>query len=423
MENLMATSTTPATTLLPRDFWIFWIGQVISTLGSSFTTFALPLLVYKQTNSAVDLGLVSVAGYLPYLFFGLLIGAWVDRTDRRRLMIGTDIAQAAVIASLPLLATQSSLPIGWIYVVSFLASTLAICFAIARSAIIPSLVGHENLLLANSRIQASAAAAGVVGPLIAGLLVTLLSPAMLLFFDAVSFLISALALAVIRTRLQPAEARPVTSLRQDIAAGLAYLWGHPVLRTIALAAVLINLVDTTVNAQLVLFAKQHFAATDLEVSLLYTAGSIGIVSLLSAAGAIRKRLAFSQMGLGALMLHGILVTAMALVPWYPAVLPIWGLAVGLGALFNLNVGILRQSIVPSEILGRTGASLSVLAMSSAPVGIFLGSLVIAWTQDVAAVYATSGVLIVLIGLGFIFTPLGHAERYLPPAESPTAATA
>jgi hypothetical protein len=114
---------------------------------------------------------------------------------------------------------------------------------------------------------------------------------------------------------------------------------------------------------------------------------------------------------------------MALVPWYPAVLPIWGLAVGLGALFNLNVGILRQSIVPSEILGRTGASLSVLAMSSAPVGIFLGSLVIAWTQDVAAVYATSGVLIVLIGLGFIFTPLGHAERYLPPAESPTAATA
>src|SRR5689334_6786937 len=98
----MATSTTPATTNLPRDFWIFWIGQVISTLGSSFTAFALPLLVYKQTNSALDLGLVSATSSLPYIFFGLLIGTWVDRTDRRRLMIGTNIAQAVVIASIPL---------------------------------------------------------------------------------------------------------------------------------------------------------------------------------------------------------------------------------------------------------------------------------------------------------------------------------
>jgi MFS family permease len=73
---------------LPTDFWRFWTGQTISNLGSSFTQFALPLLIFKLTGSAINLGLASAAIFLPYLLFGLLIGAWVDRVDRKRLMIG-----------------------------------------------------------------------------------------------------------------------------------------------------------------------------------------------------------------------------------------------------------------------------------------------------------------------------------------------
>lgn len=74
-------SLTRTTRGLSRDFWTFWGGQAISNLGSSFTTLALPLLVYKLTGSAVNLALSSAAAFLPYLLFGLIIGAWVDRTD------------------------------------------------------------------------------------------------------------------------------------------------------------------------------------------------------------------------------------------------------------------------------------------------------------------------------------------------------
>src|SRR5436305_8536156 len=83
---------------LSVDFWKFWTGQAISALGDSFSGFALPLLIFKLTNSGLNLALSTAAYMLPYLLFGLVIGAWVDRLDRKRLMIFVDLGRAALIA-------------------------------------------------------------------------------------------------------------------------------------------------------------------------------------------------------------------------------------------------------------------------------------------------------------------------------------
>ncbi|HYQ84734.1 MAG TPA: MFS transporter, partial [Rubrobacter sp.] len=113
---------------LAPDFWKFLAGQTVSSLGSSFTLFALPLLVFKLTGSALSLAYVTAAEYLPYLLFGLIIGAGVDRVDRRRLMIFVDAVQALVISSIPLLAMLDLLPLWWVYAVGFVSSTLWVCF-------------------------------------------------------------------------------------------------------------------------------------------------------------------------------------------------------------------------------------------------------------------------------------------------------
>ena len=78
---------------LGRDFWVYFAGQTLSELGGSFTLFALPLLVYKLTHSATNLAITTVADFSPYLLFGLILGAIVDRADRRRLMMRTDLAR------------------------------------------------------------------------------------------------------------------------------------------------------------------------------------------------------------------------------------------------------------------------------------------------------------------------------------------
>jgi MFS family permease len=182
--------------LLSGDFGRFWLGQTISNLGSSFTMFALPLLVFNLTGSPINLGITTAAEFVPYLLFGLVIGAWVDRVDRRRLMIATDLARAAVIATIPLLDAFDALTVGWIYAVAFASATLTIAFDAAEFAAIPSLVpSSDDLVAANGRVHASYSAAQVAGPLLAGLLITVAPVQQVLWVDAASFLVSAGALA------------------------------------------------------------------------------------------------------------------------------------------------------------------------------------------------------------------------------------
>ncbi len=405
------------------DFWKFWAGQTISNLGSSFTDFALPLLIFKLTGSALNLAIASATTFLPYLLFGLPIGAWVDRVDRKRLMIITDLLRALVLVSIPLLAALGMLSVWWIYTAGFLTSTLTIGFNSAEFAAIPSLVVHDDtsagqaLVTANGRIQASYSAATVVGPLLAGLLVAFVSLPVLLAIDAFSFIISAGSLVLIKQSFNAGGSpRTGTNIWQDVTEGLRYVLGHPVLRNISLMMALVNFVGSTVYAQLVLFAKDRLLASDTQVGVLYSAGSLGVVLLSLAAGPLRKRWSFSAVALGALALQGLLIIGLALTRWYWAALPIWMLCAGLGILFNINTGSLRQAIVPNHLLGRVVSIAGVLAWSAIPLGTLLGGLAITWTGNVALVYAVSGVLTVIIPLLFALTPLGHAERYMPAGE-------
>lgn len=399
---------------LSLDFWKFWAGQTISNLGNSFTAFALPLLIYKLTGSALHLAMATAAAFLPYLLFGLVMGAWVDRVNRKRLMIVVDLINAALIASIPLLATLGLLSIWWIYAVSFMASTVSSAFQSSEFTAVPSLVNQENLVTANGRIQASYSAAAVIGPLLAGVLVAFMPLYAVLLCDALSFVVSALSLALIRCNFTPDAARArTTSIRQDIVEGLRYVLGHPVLRNISLMMALVNFVGSTTSTQLILFAQQRLHANDAQVGYLYSAGSLGVVLLALAAGPLRKRWSFSTVALGALMVKGLLQMIFALTTWYWAALVLWALYAGLGILFNINTGSLRQAIVPNHLLGRVNSIGVVLAWSAIPLGAFLGGLVIEKTGNVQLVYLVIGLLIFVIPLCFWFTPLGHAERYLP----------
>jgi MFS family permease len=186
-----------------------------------------------------------------------------------------------------------------------------------------------------------------------------------------------------------------------------------VLRNISLMMALVNFVEATQNAQLVLFAKARFHASDTQVGLFYTAGSIGIVVLSLLAGVLRKRWSFSRVALSALMLMGLFTLVLSFTPWYWLALFIQALAQGLGILFNINTGSLRQAIVPNQLLGRVISVASVLAWSAIPLGSLLGGFIISQTGNVVLVYAGIGILVMLIPFGFSFTSLGHAERYLP----------
>ncbi|HEV2653835.1 MAG TPA: MFS transporter, partial [Ktedonobacteraceae bacterium] len=260
--------------------------------------------------------------------------------------------------------------------------------------------------------QASYSGASILGPVLAGILVAFVPLASLLLLDACSFLLSAFSIALVTSSFNTKSDEPRRHILRDVAEGLRYVWGHPVLRNISLMMALVNFVAATHSAQLVLFARERLQASDSQVGFLYTAGSVGVVTLALLAGPLRRRWSFSKVALGALLLDGLFILALAFTRLYWLALIFEALAQGCGILFNINTGSLRQAIVPNHLLGRVVSIASVIAWSAIPLGAFLGGLIISETNNVALVYAGIGVLVMLIPLCFAFTPLGHAERYL-----------
>ncbi len=369
--------------------------------------------MFKLTGSALALGATLAIFTAPQLFFGLAIGAWTDRTDRKRLMIVVDLLSAATIASVAVASGAGLLSLWWIYAVVFVSSTLSIFFVAAEFGAIPSLVDSAELVSANGRIQASFAAASVLGPLAAGALLVFVPVEAVLLLDAASFVVSAVMLSLIARPFNAPLTKRATSIRQDIVEGLRYVLSHPVLRNISLMMALINMVGATVFAEIVLFAKQALRAEDSEVGLLFAAGGAGVVVLSLAAGPLRKRWSFGNVALGALMLSGLLTVGLAYTTSLWVAIVLWGLSSGFGVLFNINTGSLRQAIVPNQMLGRVISIAMVLAWSANPIGALAGGLLIERTGDVRLVYAVVGVITFLIALVFrVASPLGHAERYL-----------
>ena len=412
-----------------RDFRLYFTSQVVSQIGTSFTQFALPLLVYKLTGSPTNLAITTAATFVPYLLFGLVLGAVVDRVDRRRMMAGVDLARAAVIAVLPILELAGQLEVEHIYAVAFVQSTLGILFECGEFAAVPSLVPADDLVTANGWIMATNSAGAVLGPVLAGLLLAAVPVVGLLFVDGATFLVSALALLSIRGSFnrgdaeQPKAASTGSRVRgvfRDVAEGLRYVLGHPVLRTISVMMALINFISVSQATQLVVFAKVELSATDTEVGILYAAGSAGVVVIGLVAGAIRRRLSFAVTALGALVVSGLALAAMGVVVWYPATLVLWAAASGFGLLLNINTGSLRQAIVPPHLFGRVISIAGVLAWSAIPLGALAGAWAIEATDDVALVYVGMGLLTAAIAAAFALSPIREGDRYLDEAKAAEA---
>jgi branched-subunit amino acid transport protein/MFS family permease len=427
---LVASSVAPASDLAPTQplvaiavrprrtisaFWLLWTGQTISALGSTFSLFALPLLVYRLTGSALSLGLGTTAEMLPYLCFGLLIGAWVDRLDRKRLMISIDVCQALVLSSIPLAFFFGWLTVWWIYAVSFVSASLKFCSETGQFAAIPSLVGPDEQVTATGRLQAGVSGAQMLGPILAGALLFLLPLPALLFINAATFLVSACTLLCIRRSFNASEPRHQASMRQDMLEGLRYVFGHPLLRAISIMAPLCNLLTITLVTQLPLFASMAFHASGWQISVLYTAAGAGLTVFAFLAGRLRRRLPFGKAVLGAFLLYGLLTMGLAISPWYWLAVVLWGLVQGAEMLFNVNTAALRMQIAPNHLLGRVRSVAFSIAYSVQPVGALLGGLLIARVGkgQVTLVYAGIGLVVFLIALTFCFTALGRAERYLP----------
>ena len=347
------------------DFRKLWAGQTVSLLGSQITALALPVAATLALHAtAFQMGILIVAGSLPTLLFGLLVGISVDRFRRRPLLIGADIGRAVVLGSIPLAALFGLLSMGQLYLVAFLAGSLTLLFNIAHMSLLPSLVNHEQLVEGNSKLELSRSGAVIVGPSIAGLLIQLVTAPFAIILDALSFLGSAAFLARIHTEEEALSApKQQLSVWSNLLAGTMFIVHHPILRSFLASLATFNFFSYMIRALYVLYVLRVLGVSPVLLGVIYAAGSIGFPIGTFFADPIAKRL-----GTGPTIIWGagmsnaaylLIILAHGSLAYAVPVLIAAQMFVSFpSAITAINQSSLRQVLTPNEMRGRVnGASL------------------------------------------------------------------
>lgn len=273
---------------LTGDFWMLWRGETFSTVGSQITTFAVPLIAVLTLHaSATEMGIINASGSLAILLLSLPLGAWADRSDHLRMMMGSGLARAAVVAVLPLALWAAHLSIALICLVTFTNAVLGIVYSSSFDALVPELVSDEKLERANALIETNDAAGEVVGPGAAGLLTQLLSPAAALVVDAASYVVAAgFVGSVSRRRPRPPSGHATNGsggLMTAAATGLAALRAHRGIWALTLAAAIFNLFTAAFFAVFLVYEVRSLELRPIQVGVVATfAGAGGVIGSLVA---------------------------------------------------------------------------------------------------------------------------------------------
>lgn len=215
-----------------RDFRYLYAGQMVSFVGSQLTVVAVPYQVYKLTHSSLQVGLVSLVGFVPLVAGSLIGGSIVDAYDRRRVLLIAEVLLAATSATLALNASAAQPALWPLYAVTAVASGLSGVDRPARSAMVPNLVGEQHLAAANALWQILLQVGVVAGPGLAGLLLAGTGLATVYWIDVATF--AAAIITVLFMAPMPVPGRPRKVGLGSIIEGLSYLRGRQVIQGVFL---------------------------------------------------------------------------------------------------------------------------------------------------------------------------------------------
>lgn len=366
-----------------KNFTRFWFGETVSLFGVQVTNLALPLTAVLVLNvTPEELGFLRTLAFLPFLFLALPFGVLVDRTAKRPLMIGANLARAALVALVPVLAAFDALSLPALLVIVFAIGVCTVAFEVCWLSYVPVIVDRDHLVQANGRVSASSSAAEFAGPGLGGLLVQVLTTPFALAVNAASYLASVVSLWTIRAPEQP---RPAGSrhLGKEIAEGIGFIVRQPYLRVLAVAGAAFNFCYMFVEALFIVYAVRELGFGPGLIGLVLALSAIGgVVGATIAAGLIR-RFRFGRVYLVAVLIG---YAGPLLIPLVtgPTVLAACGATAGFfllrGGLAVSNVAgtSLRQAVTPPELMGRMTAGMRTLMWGIGATGALAGGLIGGW---------------------------------------------
>lgn len=383
-----------------RDFRLVFSGETISVLGDQFHFVALAWLALQLTGSGLALGTVLMTAGIPRAIFVLVGGAFSDRFSPRNLMLISNAIRAVLVGGLAALVLSGNAELWQLYVLAAAFGIVDAFFYPAMSTIVPMVIDERRLPAANALLEGMRQLSGLVGPVLAGLLVQYVSTGPAFAIDAVSFAIATLFLLAVRggKRAVAAEHPDFIAAVRD---GLRYAFGDPAIRSLLLLVAAVNLAFSgPINVGLPWLAEFRFDEGPAAYGIMIAGFGAGALLGTIAAGSLPRvtNLGFVMLGLAFVL--GVALAAIAVAPSVPVALGILAV-IGLGAGF-LNVRIVAwlQARVESSMIGRVMSLLMLSSLGLAPISYAVAGALV----DVHAslMFAVSGAIVVAaVGIGLV----------------------
>lgn len=405
---------------LPPGFPRFWWGEAVSGFGSAVTGLALQtLVVVTLGGTAVQVGWLNAATWLPYLVLGLVVGALVDRVRRRPVMVVTDVLRAGLLVVVPLahLAGVLTFPLLLGVVLAF--GTASLVNDAASQSFVPRLVPRAALQRAHARLDGAAALAQTAGPAVAGLLVRLVGAPLAVLVDAASYLFSAAVVATLRHVDEPPRASggrlTARVLRREVADGVRWVYGRSGLARLAVATHVWFAAQSVLVVVVAPYALLRLRLTPLELGLAYAVAGVGALVGAAVSTAVGRRLgtggavvtSYLTSAVGALVMTGALAvpTGWAAAGVLAGGQLLHGWAMGLSNSHEMSY---RQALTPDALQARTNTTMrslnrAVVVVVSPLAGLLAVAAGYGWSLALAAaVFAVSGLLL-------LASPFRHAR--------------
>jgi MFS family permease len=397
-----------------KNFLVFLFGRGVSSLGDYFGNLALSWLVYAITSSALALAFTWIVFMVPRSVIRLYGGVYVDKWNRRTLMLGTETSRAALFGAIGIAAVTGNTPLVFIFAIAFTVGSLGALFDLAADTVTPALVGKEKLLRANSTLTATFQLDSVAGPALAGITIALFGTGVALLADSLSFVVLVFALLVVNIPSPHLAEKARPSWARDFKDGFAYFKSR---MDLVWMSILISGCNFGLGAFWYVYAL--IFADDILRSGSFGYGMIGSISALGIlVGALylgkvkrvkRRRFAIlaSIFGMGAFLLTIAYTTTLL-----EALLAIFGFGLFLPFSDTITT-VYYQETVPDTMLGRLFGFKRFVEFLTAPISIVFGAF--------AAEYlgVVNGILIaalVVIGCGLVGIFVRPLKNLIPPPE-------
>jgi MFS family permease len=383
--------------LRTRSFGLLFSGQAVSQIGDSINKVALLWFVYELTGSAFKMTVIGLLQTIPPLVFGPLIGVCLDRMKKKPVMIWVDLIRTGLVMLIPLLYVLEILTLERLYVLVFATSIVSTVFGPALASAVPLLAPRAQRTAAYALIQSTTNFGLLIGPVVSGVGIAMIGAQNVLYFDAATFLVSALCLMPIR--LQEALCASVRSvdkptILQDLVVGFRFVFlQHRTVLLLMLTATLFSFGASAFIFLLPVFATQHLDASPVELGWLWSSLGIGMLAASVWLAWIKQgdlqnrlRLISAALAVGAV---AVCTLGMLQAPVMAAALIIvFG---GSTAVFTPIVWAMLQELTPEHLLGRVFTTFSTGAMAAA----MAGMAGFGWATDVIGPSAS------LIGIGVL----------------------